>query len=199
MRIVRVLSTFGVGDDARVAADINNLLKAKAKGTDRIHILSLSFSAYTEDDKPPMALADAIGDFVDRGGVVVASAGNDASCRISWPAALPDVVSVAALGPNGPAWFTNYGNWVRASAPGLDVVSRFFQHRDTTAKGMPAIERYAGWGSWSGTSFSAPIVAAVIARAVSRDGLEPQDAVRRYIDDPRLMRLPGLGTIINVH
>jgi subtilisin family serine protease len=49
--------------------------------------------------------------------VVVASAGNDATWLTAYPAAFPDVVSVAALDADGPADYTNHGPWVRARAP----------------------------------------------------------------------------------
>ena len=89
------------------------------------------------------------------GWVVVASAGNDATCQPAYPAALPDVVAVGALGQFGPAPFTNYGPWVRACAPGVDVVSTFFEQWQST---IDAAERYEEWVRWSGTSFAAPAV-----------------------------------------
>jgi len=198
VEVVRVLSTLGEGDDGDIATAID---KVRVERGD-VDILSLSFSGYTEDDRPPIALADAIERFQGAGGVVVASAGNDATSRVGYPAGLPNVVSVGALGPNGPAPFTNYGRWVRACAPGMDVVSRFYAHRSRrSTPNLDAIKAYAGWASWSGTSFSAPIVAGVIARTVCRgdERVTPQEAVSRCIDDPRLLRIPGLGTVINEH
>jgi len=61
----------------------------------------------------------------ERGTVIVASAGNDGIPRPIYPAAFRNVVSVGALGPNGPAPFSNWGPWVRASAPGVDQLSTF--------------------------------------------------------------------------
>src|SRR5699024_7397672 len=81
----------------------------------------------------------------------------------------------------------------RACAPGVGVVSRFFT-------GDGPVEPYGdGWASWSGTSFAAPIVAGVLARAVAADGLSPAQAVARHGDDPGLVRLPGHGTVVNAH
>jgi subtilisin family serine protease len=186
--VAQVLSTFGVGDDFAIAEVIAAL-------DPRPDILNCSFGAYTADDEPPLAMTDEIAALVAAGSVVVASAGNDASCRPSWPAALPDVVSVGALAPFGIAPFSNYGPWVRACAPGFGVVSRFFCKADDDL-----VKEYGeGWAAWSGTSFSAPIVAGVLARAVTVDGLSPVQAVARHIDDPHLLRLNGLGTVINEH
>src|SRR5690606_9519022 len=100
------LSTFGHGDDADIAAVIDAIPDG-----DLPEIFNLSFGGFTEDDLPPIAIADALRRVVDRGSVVVASAGNDGGCRPSWPAALPEVVSVGAVGPYGPAWFSNFGPW----------------------------------------------------------------------------------------
>ena len=44
--------------------------------------------------------------------------------------ALPEVVGVGALGPTGPAPWSNYGPWLDASAPGTDLVSSFFADFD---------------------------------------------------------------------
>jgi len=138
-------------------------------------------------------MTDEIAVIQAQGTVVVASAGNDASCRPSWPAALPGVVSVGALSPWGVAPFTNYGSWVRACAPGVGVISRFFT-------GGGVVKDYgAGWAAWSGTSFAAPIVAGVLAHSVNVDGISPQQAVARHVDEPHLFRLAGLGTVVNDH
>ena len=50
----------------------------------------------------PGLLAAAVAGAQARGYVVVASAGNDGTCRPTIPASLPDVVSVGAVGPHGP-------------------------------------------------------------------------------------------------
>ena len=61
------------------------------------------------------------------------------------------------------AWFTNFGGWVDACAPAIDVVSTFFMDFTENIDGVET-RRYEGWASWSGTSFSAPKVAAAIAQ-----------------------------------
>ena len=49
---------------------------------------------------------------------IVASAGNDSTCRPTFPACLPGVVSVGSVEPHGRAHYSNFGPWVRACAPG---------------------------------------------------------------------------------
>ena len=57
-----------------------------------------------------------------RGIVVVASAGNDASQKPSFPAAYDTVLAVGAIDEqNNPASFTNTGGWVDVTGPGVDV------------------------------------------------------------------------------
>jgi subtilisin family serine protease len=121
---------------------------------------------------------------VNDGWLVVASAGNNASCRLAYPAALPDVVAVGAISKCVPAWFSNYGPWVDVSARGVDVVAEFptFEtpgpgdgYQDTRVatdfdRDTDELQTYdlsdftSGWAVWSGTSFSAPLVAARLAQ-----------------------------------
>ncbi len=82
-----------------------------------------------------------------QGCVVVCSAGNNGNSNPRYPAAIEGVLSVAATGEdNSAASFTNFGPWVKISAPGVYILS-------TLADGT--------YGAWQGTSMAAPIVAAV--------------------------------------
>lgn len=78
------------------------------------------------------------------GALVVAAAGNENSSEPRYPAASPHVLGVAALtSDNIKAAFSNFGPSVDVSAPGVDVITTFW---DGT------------FVMWSGTSFAAPIV-----------------------------------------
>ncbi len=191
----RVLSTFGDGDEAGIVHCLNAL-----EIDDPFHtILNLSFGGYVLEH--PFALARAIRHLQASGVVVVSSAGNDATCRPTFPAALPGVVGVGAIGPAGPAPFTNYGPWVRACAPGVDLLSTFF----TDFNGVGGIgtdgtdpDHFDGWALWSGSSFSAPVVVGALARVMRASGCTGREAVNRVVDAPALMRIPNLGTVVNV-
>lgn len=128
------------------------------------------------------------------GVVVVAAAGNYATWRRFYPAAFateavpPDevpVISVGALNPNGTkAAFSNDGDWVSSLAQGALVLSiypndinasRSAELRmpaDPPPPDVPQPARAAlkpddftdGWALWSGTSFSAPYIAALVIR-----------------------------------
>ena len=188
-----MIESTGEGNDADLTYRLEQLL------VDPPDVVCLSCSCMTEDDKPPIGMASVVGKLQMAGTVIVAAAGNDASCRAVWPAALPDVVSVGALGPDGPAPFTNWGPWVRACAPGVDIVSNFFDNVDRVNDNLPQTSFYFGWASWSGTSFAAPIVAAAIAREMAVYQITAEEAVDRVIFDERLFRYPGLGTVVNLH
>jgi subtilisin family serine protease len=118
------------------------------------------------------------------------------------------VVSVGALGPYGPAGFTNYGEWVRACAEGVDLVSTFFDGFDgrwgpmTLENGNGDLiesfdpDHFKGWARWSGTSFAAPVVVSALIVGMD-DGRTADEAVEYLIDDPRRRRIPCLGTVVS--
>ena len=190
----RVLHAQGDGDEVQIAAALDALPDPPSAGG----LLNLSFGGYAMDH--PGLLAAAVARAQDRGYVVVASAGNDGTCRPTYPAALPEVVAVGAVGPNGPAPFSNYGPWVRACAPGVDLVSTFFAgwNGDAPVTGGTDPDDFVGWACWSGTSFAAPVVVGALAKEMAVSGIDAAEAVTRLIDHPGLLRIPGLGTVVNV-
>lgn len=206
-----VLSSYGDTDDAKIARTLDEAFRDDAEdGGPKFDIVTMSFGGFVEDDDPPIAIAAAIAriqaryappdpdsnNLIRNRVVFVASAGNDATCRPTWPASFENVIGVGALGPSGPAWFTNYGPWVNACAPGVDVVSTFF---DLGPDACHDGEDFDGWAKWSGTSFSGPIVAASIAWEWMSRGKQgrPGDAAAWLLDRPGHFRYPGLGTVVN--
>ncbi len=195
----KVLDHFGVGDEWTIARRIHALTNGLALRHDeaRHSILSLSFGAPVLQH--PHLLAHVVSGIQALGVVVLASAGNDAMSRPVFPAAFPGVVGVGAFGPTGPAAFTNFGPWVDACAPGVDLVGIFFSWSD-----RPEHLRFRGWAIWSGTSFACPIVAGAIARLVTtapvvfNHTLTAADAKRRLLEPPWLLRIPNLGTVVNL-
>jgi hypothetical protein len=128
------------------------------------------------------------------GVVVVAAAGNYSTSQPFYPAAftkrLPPaapvpLISVGALNPNrSRALFSDDGDWVNAWAAGAAVLSTFPDDIDASrrpevrmpARGSSPAERAAldpddyrgGFALWSGTSFSAPMIAALVARSLKK-------------------------------
>ena len=161
LRAHRALSSLGFTDDVRVAEG----LRAIAKWADVVLVTS---GCRTPDDECPPVLRAALPD----GAVVVAAAGNHGSSRPFWPAALPEVLAVGAAGPDGVrAEFSNWGEWVDAAAPGVDVASSHVR----LVPGEPDDRTY-GCARWSGTSFAAPQIAGAVAAAL-HEGRRPGEAV----------------------
>jgi hypothetical protein len=182
-----LLTGQGGATETNIALTFEALLQREAGPP---NLVNVSFGGYTGTEMG--RLREAVRKLQDKGTVIVASAGNDATCWPAYPAAFSGVVSVGAVGPYGPAPFTNYGPWVRACAPGVDIVSTFFTNLE------PPLDKadYDTWVRWSGTSFAAPAVVGALARAM-RAGLDGEEAVDRLIDDPGLLRIPGLGAVVN--
>ena len=193
MEVIKVFEIEGDVDVAKIAWCLDQLV-----ANDKT-LINLSFGGYAPSEM--FTLRGAIRNVQAKGAVVVASAGNDGTWRRAYPACLPGVIGVGALGPFGPALFTNYGPWVRACAPGTEIVSSFFQIWDGPLPGPSTKidpDRFRGWARWSGTSFAAPVVVAALAREMTTTGCTANQAVERVIDAPGLLRIPGLGTVINI-
>jgi len=140
---VKVMNSDGAGS---VWTTIQGIRYAVAH---RARVLNLSLGT-------PFAsrvLAKEIQDAGAAGAVVIATAGNRNSRQPQYPAAFPGVLGVAALNANNTkASFSNYGSSVDLDAPGVNVVSTYW---DGT------------YVSWSGTSFAAPMVSGEAALVLS--------------------------------
>lgn len=199
-----VIANDGDGAESDIAValeDLHDDIDRSGTGFDRL-IVNLSFSGYYLGDREPPRVAAAIRALTDRGAVVVAAAGNDGECRKKYPAAMPEVISVGSVGPCGPSYFSNHGPWVDVSAPGEDLVSRFFDRFDGAYEPEPGstepdIDEFSGWAMWSGTSFSTAAVVAVIASNVARFGCSAKEAAELVVTQPGLFRLTDYGVIVN--
>jgi subtilisin family serine protease len=134
-----------------------------------------------------------------QGTVLVAAAGNDgADWRFS-PAEMDSVVGVGALGPPGDAraWFSDYGDWVKVFAPGVDLVHAFacgtYEYRELRA-GQTA--KFSGMARWSGTSFSTPVVSGLVAARMSGTGESAHEASESLLRLARAQALPGVGPVL---
>jgi thermitase len=99
------------------------------------------------------ALEEAIHYAWSRGVVLVAGAGNGIKSIPMYPAYYSEVIAVAATDIDGNLWAkSNYGDWVDAYAPGVDIYST-----------LPGNE----YGYQSGTSMATAYVSAVAASALA--------------------------------
>ncbi|WP_157430606.1 S8 family peptidase [Actinomadura macra] len=183
LRAVRVIGGDGVGDEAGVIRALAGL--AAGAGAD---VVNLSLGCHTFDDRPSPVLARTVAALARRT-VVVACAGNAATDRPFWPAALKPVIGVAALDGDDRAAFSNYGWWVDACAQGVDVASSY-----VTFDGRTDFEGYA---TWSGTSFAAPAVAGRIAGKAAAEDLDAATAADQVLDRADGAVLPDLGVLID--
>ncbi|MEW9553172.1 S8 family serine peptidase [Nonomuraea sp. NPDC050783] len=180
LRVRRVLDGDGLGDEAGV---IRALHRMRERPPD---VLNLSFGGHTFDDRPPPLLNDAIAAMT--GTVTVACAGNTASDRPFWPAALPCVVGVAALEPTQRerAVYSGYGTWVDACARGDWLESSYLDTGE-----------FGGFAAWSGTSFAAALVSGTIAGAAAAE--PAKEVVRRLLDGGGSRQIPDLGVVVPVN
>lgn len=134
-------------------------------------VLNLSFGGYVQPGQPPVLLDTFLGKLPEEVSVV-AAAGNYANPADFYPAAHHRVVGVAALDTTRPgapgAAFSNFGGWVNACAPGTWIHGAYVTGSWAHC-GLPS-RTLAGYTSWSGTSFAAPMLAAAIADGVRAGG-----------------------------
>jgi subtilisin family serine protease len=134
-------------------------------------VIQCGFAFPTLDDQVSLPFAAAMEHVRahNPGIAVVSPAGNEESTRRYWPAALPDVIGVAATKHDGGfrAKFSNWGPWVDCCAIGAGVRSTYIRWQGRVEDEHPdVIEDFEGWARWEGTSFAAPKVSAAIAREV---------------------------------
>ncbi len=191
IRAKRVIGGDGVGDEL-------GMLRALAWLSEwgRADIVNLSAGCHTFDDRPSPVVERAVAALGPRA-MVVACAGNHASDRPFWPAALKGVIAVAALDGGDRAWFSDYGPWVNACAPGVGVTSCFvrFDGPRPKARGVDP-DDFRGYATWSGTSFAAPAVAGAIAGLAAKEDLPAAEAAAKVLDPAGARRLPGLGVLV---
>ena len=89
---------------------------------------------------------------------MVFAAGNDADDGQWYPAYFSGAIAVAALERDSEraASFTNFGDWIYISAPGVNIYST----KDRATGG--------GYGSASGTSMACPYVSGAVALLISK-------------------------------
>lgn len=138
----------------------------------------------------------------DLGAVVIAAAGNEAVDTVDYsPAGLRDVITVTTTdNEDKRASFSNWGQGIDIAAPGMDVLSLRARRTDLMLgiPGVPYTPRLAYVGKdtryyrASGSSFSAPIVAATASLILAKDPtLTNTEVERMLVQSTRDVELPG--------
>lgn len=109
--MLRGLTADGWGYVSQLAELISYAVNNGAK------IINMSWGG----DRPSQVLADALERAHSVGVVLVAAAGNDGREQLSYPAAYPSVISVAATNEQDSVTsYSNFGSWIDIAAPGSD-------------------------------------------------------------------------------
>jgi hypothetical protein len=196
--VARGFSIDGAG--AIFEADIpDSLERALAQNPD---VLVLTFTAQSRLDLSLFGFDD----FFERrlrylkGLAVLAPAGNEGEPGLRWPAAYREVLSVGALSADwrARAGFSNFGPWVDVYAPGEDLINAF--PTGTYVCNEPPfagnVRNFQGMAKWSGTSFSTPIVAGMIAARMSATGETAQQAADSLMRLACGQAVPGIGAVL---
>jgi stage II sporulation protein D len=183
---VRVVSADGTIDPREEARGIQKAVDAGAR------VINLSLGGKRapgmQDDEYSRAEQDAIDYAYSKGAVIVAATGNSPNPYrfASYPAALPHVLGVSAVGPDThtPRFSNRAAIFNDLAAPGLDILTTV--PRDSAASGLSkdaqAGEVVGPDGTVEGTSFAAPHVSAAAALLFAVQPTLTNDQVMKLLE-----------------
>lgn len=201
-----VLITLGAVVEADLAVEL-----WKAATNDRPQVVSMSAGTTARDGYPPIALAVAVEKLTSEGILLVAAAGNDGTEEPFYPAAFSvadprldrpandHVVSVGAVDTSEHlATFSNHG-WPVVYAVGCDVGNAYPRGRYQYQE-IPLAPGWAdfpqGMATWSGTSFSTPLVSGMVAAQMTKAGVGAKQAWDTLFSRAQQHPAPGAGPVL---
>ncbi len=159
-------------------------------------VVCLPAGTYTRENWAPLGFDNFHQRYPDI--VLVAAAGNDSTSREFYPAAFDWVVGVGALGTDQEhrAWFSNFGPSADIWALGESIVNAYatglYTYQEPPKK--PAQQTFMGMARWDGTSYSAPLIAGLIAEEMDRNGVSAEDAWQAVRSTAQ--NVPGAGPAV---
>ncbi|MGZ4603589.1 MAG: S8 family peptidase, partial [Kineosporiaceae bacterium] len=165
-------------------------------------ILLVNFAGTTQNDAPPLAFTALYDDVVQhlKEVLIISPAGNDGDTRKNWPASFSWVVSVGALAENwrDRATWSSYGPHVDVYAPGEELVNAYASgtYTCTWPPDQGVARTFEGMARWSGTSFSTPLVAGLVASRMSTTGQSSRRAWLDLLDLAERQAIPGVGPVL---
>jgi len=168
-------------------------------------ILVLNFAGTTRSGRPPVALAALYDNVIHhlKELLILSPAGNEGDSRKNWPASFAWVVSVGALAENWRdlASWSNHGRHVDVYAPGERLVNAFVRNEEaqymyTWDDPPPNPITFDGMARWSGTSFSTPLVAGLVAARMSTTDQTSRRAWASLLELGEGQGMPGLGPVL---
>lgn len=128
-------------------------------------VLSLSWGSDTHSQ----FMEDILNHAAGKGMILLAAAGNEPTGQNVYPAAYDAVIGVGALSPDGKRWEqSNYGDFVRISAPGFAELPVGYQ-------GQPGI--------YAGTSIATAYAANAVAKYLTENPAASKAEVLRMLDE----------------
>ncbi len=166
---IKVLSAKGDGNDSDIAEGIVWAIDHGAK------VINLSLGG----GGAGRTLENAILYAYNSNAIVIAAMGNNGANVKNYPAAYKNVVAVGASdAKNKIAPFSNYGEWISVTAPGLKIHSTLPTYK-------VELSRYnltPNYGILSGTSMAVPYVSALAGLILSKNKNLSRSEVRKRIE-----------------
>jgi subtilisin family serine protease len=160
-------------------------------------VINMSIGNY----HPSNVLHDAIKYAFRKNVVMIAASGNDNTSQPSFPAAYPEVISVAAVDwKGGKAEFSNFGSYIDVAAPGVDIPSTYVNNTYASLSGTSmACPHVAGWAGLIRSlnkNLSNSEVMKILREATHDAGTPGWDHYYGYgiMDVPRALELASMHT-----